>query len=258
MILLLLVLLFVPESLEFIANQRKPGDSSHTLARINKTLSYIKLAEFTSLPEAGAEKTVASGSIRALLSPELRSLTLRLWLTFFLGSWIIFLLMKWTPKLFVNLGFELNTGIYALTIFTVGGLFGNVFMAILSTRVRLTALISTMCFTCGGLLIVYSGWQSSSIPVLYALLFLINFCATGAMTSMYAVAINSYPTHLRATGLGWGIGLGRSGAIASPVVAGFLVDGGWTMWGIYLMLAAPAVLLAAFIVRSLQSRELAS
>jgi benzoate transport len=256
--LLLLVLLLVPESLEFVANQRNNDGGQRRLDRINKTLNYIKLEGFASLPGTGNEKAVNSGSIRALLDPELRSLTLRLWLTFFLGSWIIFLLMKWTPKLFVNLGFELNTGIYALTVFTVGGLFGNIFMAVLSTRVRLTTLISAMCFVCASLLAVYSVWQSSNIPVLYTLLFMINFCATGAMTSMYAVAINSYPTQLRATGLGWGIGLGRSGAIASPVAAGFLVDAGWTMWGIYLALAAPAVLLAAFIVRSLKSREPAS
>ena len=166
--------------------------------------------------------------------------------------------MKWTPKLFLNLGFDLNVGIYALTVFTIGGLFGNIFMAILSARFRLTTLISAMCCICGVLLLSYSGLKSSNISVLYTLLFFINFCATGAMTSMYAVAINSYPTHLRATGLGWGIGLGRAGAIASPVLAGFLVDAGWNMWGIYLVLGAPAVFLAAVLVQSLPKRKIAT
>ncbi|GAA4516652.1 MULTISPECIES: hypothetical protein [Nonomuraea] len=43
---------------------------------------------------------------------------------------------------------------------------------------------------------------------------------------------------MRATGVGWGIGVGRVGAILSPLVAGRLLDAGWGPGGLYLLAAA--------------------
>jgi benzoate transport len=255
LILFLLVLLLVPESLEFVANQPDKNDHQKRLNKINRTLHQLHLAALTALPVTRAEDRAAPGSVRGLLSDELRSQTIRLWSIFFLGSWIIFLLMKWTPKLFVDLGFELNVGIYALTIMTIGGLCGNFFIGILASRLRLTTVIPCMFISAGALLTAYCALQLSNITALYTLLFFINFFATGSMTGMYAVTINNYPGHLRATGLGWGVGLGRTGAIIAPVFAGFLVDAGWNMWGIYLALGVPVVLLAALLVKSLPEQR---
>ncbi len=214
-VLLALVIILIPESLEFLASHT--SDNSLRLNKINRTLNKLKLPTLETLSEPTELQKSSSGGFFVLLSPAYLMISLRFWLIFFLGSWVIFLLMKWTPKLFVNMGYELSTGIYALTLFTIGGLFGNIFVGVLSsTRLKLHHVIATLTFLGGVLILIYSTWKPTGITELYCLLFLINFCATGPLTGMYAVALNSYPTKLRASGLGWGFTLSTSGK-SSPV-----------------------------------------
>ena len=52
---------------------------------------------------------------------------------------------------------------------------------------------------------------------------------------------------MRATGVGWGIGIGRIGAIVSPLVAGGLLDAAWSPDQLYLGYGM-AFVLAAVIV----------
>ena len=51
---------------------------------------------------------------------------------------------------------------------------------------------------------------------------------------------------VRATGLGWAIGVGRLGAILSPLTVGALVDGGWSPAARFLLSVAPAFALIGF------------
>lgn len=53
-----------------------------------------------------------------------------------------------------------------------------------------------------------------------------------------------YDASVRATGVGWGIGIGRVGAILSPIVAGFLLDGGWQPLHLYGVFAVVFVIAA--------------
>ncbi|MFP3355342.1 hypothetical protein R0K04_28770, partial [Pseudoalteromonas sp. SIMBA_153] len=53
-----------------------------------------------------------------------------------------------------------------------------------------------------------------------------------------------YDASVRATGVGWGIGIGRMGAILSPTVAGMLLDGGWQPLHLYGVFASVFVLAA--------------
>lgn len=248
LVLLVLVVAFIPESMEFIAKQ--VGDEQVRLSKINRTLARLKLAPLAKLP--ALEKNVRTGAsqiIRRLLSVDYRAHTLRLWLIFFLGYWVCYLLMKWIPKLFVNMGYDISTGIYALTIFTMGGLFGNIVVAVLATRFRIHYVISAMFTLCGLLLLAYSTWQPVSITILYILLFFINSCLTGPLSGMYAVSTNSYPSELRASGLGWCLSVGRTGSIISPIAAGFLVGAGWNMYSLFLVFGVPTILVAAWLIK---------
>ncbi|HEY5622360.1 MAG TPA: 4-hydroxybenzoate transporter, partial [Gammaproteobacteria bacterium] len=58
----------------------------------------------------------------------------------------------------------------------------------------------------------------------------------------YAVTAKSYPTEVRSTAIGWAIGLGRSGAVVGPAVAGFLIAAGLSMSGNYFVFAVPMLI----------------
>jgi hypothetical protein len=52
---------------------------------------------------------------------------------------------------------------------------------------------------------------------------------------------------VRATGMGWAIGIGRSGAILAPLVSGLLLDRGWTPAQLYVLYSVQAAI-AAFAI----------
>ncbi|MEM8983947.1 MAG: 4-hydroxybenzoate transporter, partial [Pseudomonadota bacterium] len=61
----------------------------------------------------------------------------------------------------------------------------------------------------------------------------------GGFTGMYSAAVKAYPTSIRSTGIGWCVGLGRSGAVIGPYVAGLLIAAGFDMAQNFLLFAAP-------------------
>jgi MFS family permease len=64
---------------------------------------------------------------------------------------------------------------------------------------------------------------------------------------MLAISPTYYTSEVRGTALGLVIGMGRVGAIASPVIAGALMDGGWKPASLYFLFIVPMLLGAAFI-----------
>jgi MFS family permease len=63
---------------------------------------------------------------------------------------------------------------------------------------------------------------------------LLGGLTTGAMAGFYALTPTLYQADVRTTGMGWAIGIGRFGAILSPIATGILVDHGWHPMQLYL------------------------
>jgi MFS family permease len=68
--------------------------------------------------------------------------------------------------------------------------------------------------------------------------------ATSAMAGFYALTPALYGAHLRTTGMGWGIGIGRLGAILAPMLTGLLVDHGWHALELYWLFAGTFLIAA--------------
>jgi MFS family permease len=64
---------------------------------------------------------------------------------------------------------------------------------------------------------------------------------------MLAISPTYYTSEVRGTALGLVIGMGRVGAIASPMIAGALMDGGWQPTDLYFLFIIPMLLGAVVI-----------
>jgi MFS family permease len=73
---------------------------------------------------------------------------------------------------------------------------------------------------------------------------LLGIIANAAMAGLYAVGPPLYPTEVRATGMGWAIGIGRFGAILAPLASGRLLDHGWAPAQLYFLFSAPFAIAA--------------
>ena len=85
-------------------------------------------------------------------------------------------------------------------------------------------VLSAYFFVGAGTVALLGSLLSGSVPLIMASAFLVGFVVLGLQKGMNAICIYYYPTAMRSTGLGWGLGIGRLGAVAGPLVAGFLLD----------------------------------
>jgi MFS family permease len=75
----------------------------------------------------------------------------------------------------------------------------------------------------------------------------VGLCINAGGNSLNAVAPALYPPSTRATGVGWAMGVGRVGALTAPVLAGVLLEAGWTPRSLFGLFALPLVVAAGAI-----------
>lgn len=228
----------IPESLKYLI-ERRPTNG---LERVNQILRKLKKDTLDELPviatgESRKEKGFVN-NMMCLLAPEHRVATLTLWATFFLCFSTLYFLMSWIPKLMEQTGYSTEVGRRAFFLFNFGGVIGIFILGALSTRWRLTNLVFAFLFTSAVCMVAFAA-APNQLNLLMALILLIGILQQGGFTGLYAVATKVYPTRIRSTGIGWAVGLGRSGAVVGPVVAGYLIVAGLSMSANYYVFAVP-------------------
>ncbi|EED32852.1 major facilitator superfamily protein [gamma proteobacterium NOR5-3] len=232
LLLVPVILAYLPESVHFLM-RRRPHEF---LATANKVLGRLGLPATTFTADTG--EAIARASVRSLLSPSRRNMTLWLWSGFFLTFGTLYFLLSWIPKLLVDSGVELSIAIYASSFFNLAGALGNVGMGAASSRLGLGKSILGFAVLSAFFMLVFamSSLETSAILTLAAL---IGFFQQGALVGFYILSAQVYPPETRATGIGWGIGLGRFGAVIAPYMGGVLVTRGLELSSLFIVYALP-------------------
>lgn len=236
----------LPESVEYLASRPDPMDQN--LSEVNAVLKQLRRAPLSKLPPTAAE-SAGAGRVSSLLTPLHRANTVVIWVIYFLGFLTLYFLLSWIPSLFVDAGFSRRDGIAALTLFNFGGVLGILTIGLLTTGWKLAKPIGVFFAGSALCLIALYAYRAESLAVLNLAVLAIGFSLQGAFTAMYALAARNYPAAIRATGIGWAAGLGRTGAILSPIVAGYLAAAGWDLYSLSLLFALPLVLASAMVLR---------
>lgn len=243
LLLAAIAFLLIPESLQFLCRKRPEG----ALARVNKILVQLARDEVSELPSASADGSAQADQqglvqkMLLLLKPEFRRTTLFLWSSFFLIIATLYVLMSWIPKLIIDLGYAADVGNTAFTLYNFGGVLGIFILGYLASRLVLSTLIAVFSAVAALLMGVFAAAVSADAGqfALLSLIFVIGICLQGGFTGLYAVAAKVYPVEIRSTGVGWAIGLGRFGAVIGPGIAGYLIAGGVSITGNFLVFAVP-------------------
>jgi MFS family permease len=218
----------LPESVDFLIAKRP----ANALAKLNALLRKMHRPELTqlpALPSAASTSAKKSGAWSGLFAPGVMRSTLLIWCSFFLLMFSFYFALSWTPKLLVSAGLSAQQG----------SLFG-----ILAARLRLGTLTASNLLITAVLLAAF-GYFTSTLTAAFIIAFGIGAFIFASMAGLYAFAPIIYPASVRTTGMGWSIGIGRVGAILAPLIAGVLLDNGWSPANLYYVFAVP--LLAAVI-----------
>jgi benzoate transport len=244
----LLVLAFVPESVDFLRS-KQPRNAQAKLDRIARRIGQpgpFDLGRPANIADRGAGST-------GLLDRRHRTSTLLLWAAFFLIMFGFYFANSWTPKLLVESGMSEQQGIIGGIMLTMGGTFGSLLYGALTTKwnPRLTLVVFTALSAVTLVLFI----TTTSIPLLaFSSGVLVGMLINGCLAGLYTVAPQVYGPQLRTTGVGFGIGVGRAGAILAPITVGFMLDAGWSPTQLYIGVAG-VVLAAAFAAYGLKPYE---
>jgi benzoate transport len=216
-----LVLLFVPESVYWLVRKQPAG----ALQKVNKAMARMGHAAVTSLPTIAAD--VRKRSFSDVFTPAYLAITVLVSVTYFFHVTTFYYIVTWAPKIVVNMGFTASQGARVLVWANVGGALGGVILGLLSQRFALKPLtITTMVLGCIAVFIF--GRSPHELVALSAFIIASGFFTNAAISGMYAIFAKAFPTHVRASGTGVAIGIGRGGSVIAPIIAGYLFQAGVT------------------------------
>jgi AAHS family 4-hydroxybenzoate transporter-like MFS transporter len=237
----------LPESMQFLVlRNRRPGDVADAIARIDPTASAGGAVEYV-MHEVHSRGV----PLRHLFREERAVVTTLLWILNFMNLLIVHLLASWLPTVVREAGYSISTAALVATVFQIGGMIGTFVLAWLIGRRGLApVLTASLALTCGAVALI--GQPGLSLALLTAAVFVAGWCVIGSQLGINALAATFYPTSLRSSGVGWGLGVGRAGAIVGPVIGGELMRLHWPTNQIFLVAAMPAAISTAamFCMRS--------
>ncbi|CAH0495852.1 MFS transporter [Novosphingobium sp. CECT 9465] len=194
-------------------------------------------------PASIGGEAVKAGSVGELFRPELRARTVALWSAVFFGLMVLYFIVSWIPKLSIAAGLSETNGIYAGALYNLGAFIGTMSMSFLALRVPLGRLVPTMLVLAGVAMVVFG---SVTMPVWLTLgvAFAIGVLLQGGYNGVWPIAAGAYPVQLRATGIGWAIGVGRGGAVIGPMLGGYLMAAEAPLGFLFLAYCVPLAICA--------------
>jgi len=235
--LLILIPMFVslPESPQFM----NPGPSERTgptRAAAKATMGPVLL-----------DRPLAGFPVARLFADGRGVATILLWLVNFLNVLNAYFISSWLPTIVRDAGYPTSTAVLVGTSVQTGGVLGTLALGWIIQRLGFVAVL-TGCFTIAAINLALIGQPSLSLAMLFAVAFMAGLGIFAGQPGLNAFAATVYPTDIRSTGIGSGLGIGRFGAFLGPILAGELLRRQWSAQDLFHLAAMPAAVSALAIL----------
>ena len=181
--------------------------------------------------------------------------TLALWLSYFFTLTVMYMLLNWLPSLLLEQGFSKSQAGMVQMLFNIGGALGSLLGGLLLDRCN---KFKVVLFVYAGLLVALAGvGLSIGIVPMSIAGFAAGLFVMAAQLVLYALAPQSYPTAVRATGVGAAVAIGRLGSVAGPLAAGQILAAGAGTSGV-LLATSPGLVIAALSILTVIARSRSS
>lgn len=244
LILVAVLALTLPESLQLLIGKR--GDTARArriLARLSPTA-----------PRSDALLTVERDRLPGVpvkhLFLEGRGVsTVLLWVPFFAAFGVLAVVVFFTPALLRNSGVPAAASAGALVnaFHGLGGLIGMALAGRLVDRFGPTTVLST-ALVIGAACTAALGMSIASVPMAATATALVGVFVGIAGSGSIALSSLIYPTEIRATGIGWGMAMGRAGQVVAPLVAARMIGADPSGSEMLLVMAAALLIAVIFVL----------
>ena len=241
------MLFVLPESLQFLAlHEKNPRALRQWLARVDSNAPLDANVKYI-VPER-KQKGVP---LVKLFEQGRAARTLLLWVIYFMNLLNLYFLSSWLPTVATPMvkaaGAPASYALLVGSTLQVAGVLGAVFLGWCVQRFGFTVVLTT-CFllACGNIAAI--GRPGLSLSLLFLVVFFAGLGVVGGQSVINALAATLYPTDLRSTSIGSGLGVGRIGSIVGPQVAGILIGLHWQAQQLFLTAAVPALIAACMVL----------
>ena len=251
LVIALLMIWGLPESLQFLAvSGRNRDELSRWLRKLDPTIRVDASTRFV------ANEDRQAGAPFVHLFRDGRSVsTMLLWVVNFMNLLVLYSLSNWLPIVVTGMGYETQTAVLVSTVLQVGGTIGTFGLAWLIARAGFIPMLAAT-FAVATISIALIGQPGLSLAMLTMIVFVAGWGVIGGQPGVNALSATYYPTSLRTTGVGWGLGVGRIGAIVGPYLGGVLLGRQWDPQQLFWAAAVPALVSTVTMVAMLFTMKL--
>jgi MFS family permease len=239
--LLPVVFFFVPESVQWLTQKRPAG----AIDNVNRTLRRFGHAVIDHLPALapGARKP----SIADIFRPGLLPITIAVTLAYFFHITTFYFIIKWVPNIVADFGFPASSAAGVLVWTNVGGMIGAATFGAFTQKYTLRPL-TIVFMLIATVMVSLFGVAPHDLAMLSLVCAVAEFFINGAIVGMYALFAQAFPTHVRAFGSGFAIGLGRGGSVIAPILAGYLFQFGYGLGVVAVVMSLGSTMAALVLV----------
>ena len=218
--LLFFVRMVMPESVRYLLSRGRIEEAERTVAKIEQEAA--KEGPLPPVVPVAATPVVEQRGVTVfeLLTPERRKCTLLLWTVSFGFLWasngIIFML----PTILTQRGFPLTQILIFLLVQALAACVGYTACGFLIDRYGRRPVL-VLYYLVGA---AFHLWFAEATGLwIYVAIAAVGWVNPGVYGSSGIYVSELYPTHLRATAVGWFFGIGRIGSFLAPTVVGFML-----------------------------------
>ncbi|MGI5940414.1 MAG: MFS transporter [Thermoleophilia bacterium] len=220
-----IVAALLPESLEFLIQRGKDE------RRIRKIVARISPEYAVENIQFRSQYTKAKGAPVANLFTEGRAfVTILVWAICGIAMYLVWILNAWAPTLLKEAGASVMQYSFGYAGLMFGAALASVAIGLLMDK-KNPFLVLQIGFVLAAISLIGFGLVAGTTFALMLLMCIVcGMCINGSQTGTMALATNSYSPALRTTGVGAAYAVGKAGAILAPVIGGFMLDAGFTVF----------------------------
>lgn len=233
-----LLVFTLPESIRFLMLDLEKN-------RLRLTILVNRLVAGLAGPDTvffSSEKRLKSEkSVEALFLPEYRLGTISLWVGMLSVLLANYLLSSWLPRIIKLSGLSLEEGMLIGTIFQIGGMIGNFGVGWVMDKCERHKVVASAVFL-GAFFALILALSRVTMAAAAPLVLMMGATVSCVSTGLFAIAAQTYPTEIRATGVSWAAGIGRLGSIAGAGTGGLILGLGLAPTTIFMAAIIPLVI----------------
>ena len=236
----LLVYFYMTDSIDYMLQ----NPTANTLPSVNRLLKRMGLPNLEALPVV--VKNQENVGVKALFLPHYKDSTIKVWVAAFFGFLTLYTLMSWVPTIAKDSGLPFELATWVGIMLNIGAAFGSASVGGIGSRLGLRQTILMFMLIAFGVMQVYA-FSTLTTGLIFGLVLLIGFFVQGGFNGIWPTLSRLYDTHLRATGVGYTVGIGRVGAILGPLLFGYFSDAGMSINALFVAFSIPLLVMGGCI-----------